>query len=103
MPTTPARLAGPRHLHIGAWRAVLFALLALLLGAAWQALVYGFCGLSAEPGVPNCNPKLPEEIRSAAFTVFRDGSWYDVFVNGSSCTVSKIEDMNTGSVFLPNV
>ncbi|MEN6418117.1 MAG: hypothetical protein ABFC73_04260, partial [Clostridiaceae bacterium] len=73
------------------------------LGAAWQALVYGYCGLSAELGVPNCNPKLPEEIRSAAFTVFRDGSWYDVFVNGSSCTVSKIEDMNTGSVFLPNV
>ncbi|HWQ06977.1 MAG TPA: hypothetical protein VN453_07105 [Feifaniaceae bacterium] len=74
------------------------------LGAAWQALVYGFCGLSTEPGVPRCSPRLPESIRSAAFTVFRDGSWYDVTVSrDGACSVSKIEDTSRNSVFLPRV
>lgn len=74
------------------------------LGAAWQALVYGFCGLSAEPGEPRCTPKLPEEIRSAAFTVFRDGSWYDVSVDRTgSCTVKKIEDSGFNGVFLRKI
>lgn len=74
------------------------------LGAAWQALIYGYCGLSADPGAPRCTPRLPAFIRSAAFTVFRDGIWYDVTVNREgSCTVSKIQNSNPNSVFLRGV
>lgn len=42
-------------------------------GAAWQAIVNGFAGVSLDKGVLNINPRLPEKWSEVAFTLIIRG------------------------------
>jgi len=55
-------------------------------GGVWQAIVFGFCGLSLNAdGIPTVNPRLPAHWRRVKFTVEHHGKPYtfDIRGNGS--------------------
>lgn len=52
-------------------------------GGVWQAIVFGFCGLTIENGVPTVKPNLPKHWRGVQFQVMYHGKSYQFDVKGS--------------------
>ncbi len=59
-------------------------------GSAWQAMIFGYCGLIFENGKPNCKPHLPEDIKSVKFKVIYQGKKYQLNISNQS---QKIEEV----------
>lgn len=51
-------------------------------GGVWQAIVFGFCGLTIENGVPTVKPNLPKHWREVQFTVYHHGKAYPFIIKG---------------------
>lgn len=51
-------------------------------GGVWQAIVFGFCGLTIENGVPVVKPHLPAHWREVQFTVYHHGKAYPFSIKG---------------------
>jgi kojibiose phosphorylase len=57
-------------------------------GAAWQMVVFGFCGFELEGSVLRFRPSLPEGWDSVAFFLEIGGALLDVEIAPSDVTVS---------------
>lgn len=52
-------------------------------GGVWQAIVFGFCGLTIENGVPTVKPNLPKHWHRVQFQVMYHGQSYQFDVKGA--------------------
>lgn len=60
------------------------------LGATWQAMVFGFCGLTLRDGVPACEPRLPPHIGSVRFHVRARGRRYRIELSHFGSVITEI-------------
>lgn len=60
------------------------------LGATWQAMVFGFCGLSEQEGRPVCDAKLPSSLESVEFRVHCRGEQYKVEISQIASKITKL-------------
>lgn len=59
------------------------------LGATWQAMVFGFCGLTEKDGRPVCEARLPSGMESVEFRVRCRGEQYKVELSHSASKITK--------------
>lgn len=60
------------------------------LGATWQALVFGFAGLTVgHDGQPALNPRLPEKWRSMKFSFYAGGERYAADITKEGYSIKK--------------
>ena len=60
------------------------------LGATWQAMVFGFCGLKQQGGRPVCEPRLPAGIESVEFSVQCEGKRFAVYITGEEANIAEV-------------
>lgn len=60
------------------------------LGATWQAMVFGFCGLKQQGGRPVCEPRLPAGIESVEFSVQCEGKRFAVHITGQEANIAEV-------------
>ena len=60
------------------------------LGATWQAMVFGFCGLSQRGGRPVCEPNLPARVDSVKFHLRCHGRRYRVEISHERVEITEV-------------
>ena len=60
-------------------------------GGTWQAIVYGFAGLSFEEEALVLNPRMPKEWRSAVFNVHFQGSVIEITAMGTNAVAKLVK------------
>ena len=59
------------------------------IGATWQAMVFGFCGLTQQGGKPVCEPRLPEGIESVEFNVQCEGKRFNIQIANQKVKITE--------------